>query len=380
MHDAIIVGAGPAGSLAARSLASKNYDVLMLEEHREAGLPQHCTGLISDETISMSGVKPDIINTLYGAEVIFPSGQSVTVRSSTPKARIVDRADLDRKMADAAMDAGATISFSDRYETHKIDGSIVAESASGTHRSSVIVGADGAMSRVAMTLGENRPREYVRGLQADVKYIMEDQNLFRVYLGNNVAPGFFAWMIPCGNYTRIGLCTSWSAGSPSEYLSDMLIRMGLKDNVLRLYSGKIPLGGRPFLTGERCILTGDAASFVKPLSGGGLYPAFKANEHLVSTLTHGMDTDALYASDLSEYERLCRNDFGKELDHAYSLRKRYKKLSDNDFNKLYDLIMKNNLVEILNDFDIDHPSNSVKKVLSKPKTLISGLPVLLRTI
>ena len=380
MHDAIIVGGGPAGSLAARSLADKKYDVLVLEDHVSPGLPMHCTGLVSDETIRMSGVRPDIINTLYGAEFIFPSGQSVTVRSKKPKARLIDRVDLDKKLAQSAMNAGARFSFSDKYISHTVGDEVSVESDTGAHRAKVIIGADGASSAVAMSLGENRPKEYIRGIQADVNYTMEDQDLFKVYVGNNIAPGFFAWEVPCGGFTRIGLCTSWSVGAPSEYLSKFLINKGLQDKVMQVYSGKIPLGGRQFISGDRCLLVGDAAGFVKPLSGGGLNPAFRANEHLVNTLMNGMDSDALFARDLLEYDKACSGDFGKELDRSYSLRKRFKKMSDNDFNKVYDYVMKNDLVPMLNEFDIDHPTNLIKEITSKPKAMISALPLMLRAM
>ncbi len=120
MHDVIVVGGGPAGSLAAKSLAKSGYDIAVFEEHPEAGIPQHCTGLISEQTAEMSGIRPDRLNTLYGAEFIFPGGQSITIRSDKPKAVIVDRADMDRRMAEAAMDAGAEYKFSEKYLSHSM--------------------------------------------------------------------------------------------------------------------------------------------------------------------------------------------------------------------------------------------------------------------
>ena len=380
MHDVIVVGGGAAGSLAARSLAEKKYDVLVLEDHESPGTPMHCSGLISDETIKMSGVRPDILNTLYGAEFIFPSGQSIYLKSTKVKGRVVDRVDLDVKMAEAAMDAGARYSFSDKYLSHTVGDCVTVESDTGTHRAKVIIGADGASSSVAMSLGENRPKEYIRGIQADVSYTMDEQDVFKVYIGNSIAPGFFAWEIPCGSFTRIGLCTSWSIGAPSEYLSKFLIKRGLQNKVMQIYSGKIPLGGRQFVYGDRCLLAGDAAGFVKPLSGGGLYPAFKANEHLINTLMGGLDSDSLFARELAEYEKACSMDFGKDLDRSYSLRKRYKKMSDADFNKVYDYVMKNDLVSIMDDFEIDHPTNLIKEIASRPKAMISALPLMMRTM
>ena len=379
MHDVIIVGGGPAGSLAAKDLAAQGLDVLVLEEHESVGLPQHCTGLISEETLHMSGVRPDILNTLYGAEVVFPDGQTITVESDKPKAKIVSRVDLDVRMAQAAMDAGAVYSFSDKYQTHSVDSGVTVRSTTGSHEARVVIGADGASSAVAMTLGDNRPKEYIRGIQADVRYMMEDQSLFKLFLGNKVAPGFFAWQIPCGSFTRIGLCTSWSSGAPSEYLSNMLIRMGMQDRIMKVYSGKIPIGRRALIYGDRCLLAGDALGYVKPLSGGGLYPAFKANKHLVNVLTGALDSDMLFGRDLSEYDRACNADFGKEMDHMYGYRQRFKRLTDSDFNKCCDIIRKNDLVPILKDLDIDHPNEVIKKVAKMPKVMMSALPLLMRS-
>ena len=380
MQDVVVVGAGPAGTLAARMLANRNYDVLVMENHKVPGLPQHCTGLISEETLRMSGVKPDIFNTFHAAEFVFPNGKSIVVRSSNTKAVVVDRADLDMKMAEAAADAGARFAYSTKYSSHEVKDSVFVDTDNATYKARMLIGADGASSSVALTLGENRPKEYVRGIQVDVDREMDDQDTFKVFLGNDIAPGFFAWQIPCGDFTRIGLCTSWDAGLPSEYLSRFLIDRGLQGKVSKVYSGKIPLGGRPFLCGDRCMLAGDAAGFVKPLSGGGLYPAFKANEHLVRVLSACLDANTLTSKDLSEYTRACNSDFLKELNHAYGFRRKFKKLSDDNFNRIYDYIMKYNLVPTLNELDIDHPANALRKVLSNPKAIFSGIPLYMRTL
>ena len=380
MHDVIVAGAGPAGTLAARSLAEKEYEVLVLEDHKAPGQPQHCTGLISQDTLDMSGVSPDILSTLHGAEFVFPNGQSILLQSEKVKCMMVDRVDLDIKMAEAATDAGADFCYSESYVSHKVGTAVDVGTTLGTHRAKALIGADGAGSKVAMALGDNYPAEYVRGIQVDVKYTMDNQDVFRVHLGNSVAPGFFAWEIPAGPFTRIGLCTSWDAGAPSGYLSDLLIKMGLEDDVVKVYSGKIPLGGRPILSGDRCLLAGDAAGFVKPLSGGGLYPAFRANRHLIDVLTNGLDSFALSSRDLMEYDKRIKEDIGKELKRAYSYRKRFKRLSDQDFNRVYDYIVKNDLVSELNDLDIDHPGEAVKTILHNPIAALSAIPIVLRSL
>lgn len=380
MRDVIVVGAGPAGTLAARSLAEKGFEVMVLEDHETSGTPQHCTGLISEETLGMSRVKPDILSKINAAEFIFPNGQSITLRSKDVMSVMVDRIDLDMKMAEAAEDAGAELSYSEAYVTHTSSEIVEVETTARMHRAKALIGADGASSKVAMALGDNYPKEYIRGIQADVKYTMDEQDTFKVYLGNNIAPGFFAWAVPAGPFTRIGLCTSWSAGAPSKYLTDLLIRVGLEDDVIQVYSGKIPLGVRPILSADRCLLTGDAAGFVKPLSGGGLFPTFKANEILVETMSAGLDSDNLYSRDLAGYDRRIKDGIGKELNRAYSLRKKFKNMSDPDFNKIYDYIKKNDLEPSLSELNIDHPGDLIKNILHKPKAVMAAIPIYLRSI
>lgn len=74
MHKTVVIGGGPAGSKAAEMLA-KDRDVLVFEEHAESGTPVGCAGLVTDKVLEMSGVRPDILNKLYGANVFFPEAE-----------------------------------------------------------------------------------------------------------------------------------------------------------------------------------------------------------------------------------------------------------------------------------------------------------------
>ena len=55
--DSLIVGAGPAGLLAAKEIASRGFSVKILEEHNRVGVPSHCAGLISVEGLRRIGVE-----------------------------------------------------------------------------------------------------------------------------------------------------------------------------------------------------------------------------------------------------------------------------------------------------------------------------------
>ncbi|MBO4798881.1 MAG: NAD(P)/FAD-dependent oxidoreductase, partial [Candidatus Methanomethylophilaceae archaeon] len=302
-YDAVVAGAGPAGTMSARILASRGYGIKVLEDDPVSGKPVQCAGLVSERVLGMSGVKPEVFGRFYGAEVIFPDGSSVIARSRNVKAVAIDRGDFDRRMADAAADAGAEFSYGSKYLSHESGGDGVSViSASGTDRCRAVIGADGYGSRVARSLSGNLPREYVYGAQYDLKNKAGSQDIFRVRMGNGCAPGFFLWEIPCGDFTRVGLCVSAGKGYPFGYLNAMVRKFYPDSGIIARYGGKIPLGGRRTTYGERCLLIGDAAGQVKPVSGGGIYPSLVSAGILADVLSDALDSGDLSAGRLSRYE------------------------------------------------------------------------------
>jgi len=75
-YDAVVVGAGPAGSRVARDLAAAGFHVALLEKSREIGLPGHCSGLATARTLEIAEVDDEIVlNTIRGALLHLPSGR-----------------------------------------------------------------------------------------------------------------------------------------------------------------------------------------------------------------------------------------------------------------------------------------------------------------
>lgn len=379
MREAVVIGGGPAGSKAAELLA-RDRDVLVLEEHRESGTPMECAGLVTDDVIGLSGVRPDILNVLYGANVFFPGGGRISVRSGWPKANVIDRADMDRKMAWKAEDSGAEYRYNERYIGHRVTDRVTVESTNGATECSLIVGADGHSSKVAMSLGtDNGPREYVRGFQMDVRKTYEEQDMINIRLGSKVAPGFFSWEIPFGECVRVGLCTSWSAGPPFEYMRSLLKASGLEDaEVIKKYSGKIPLGGRAKTYGERLMLIGDAAGQVKPISGGGLYPAFRSADALKETADASFGSGDFSIKAMSHYEKRWKAAVGGEMRNGYRLRKAYLKFDDEDFDRAYLATSHESVRSVLDGISLDRPSSVVSQM--RIRDMARFLPVVLRAI
>ena len=379
MRDVVVVGGGPAGSRSAALLA-RDADVVVLEEHPRSGVPMQCAGLITDDVIELSGVRPDILSTLFGAEVVFPDGTALTVRSDNPKARAVDRADLDSKMADAAMAAGAEYMFGTRFLSSRVSDRVSVDTTAGGIEAALVVGADGHTSSVSAGIPGSGPREYLRGIQADVAWRPDHDDLFRIHLGSRYAPGFFTWEIPCGDFTRVGLCTSWEAGPPMQYLRRLLEDLGAEDRVVGMHSGKIPLYGRGRIVGDRTMLVGDAASQVKPVSGGGLYPGLTAAGILADVAGRALSDGDLAAGRLSEYERRCDRDFGSELRRGYTLRRMFVRMSDEDLTAAGRFASRDDVRSVLDDIDIDHPSAVVRGLLAHPSAALSAVPLVLRCL
>ena len=379
MRDVVVVGGGPAGSRSAALLA-RDADVVVLEEHPRSGVPMQCAGLITDDVIELSGVRPDILSTLFGAEVVFPDGTALTVRSDNPKARAVDRADLDSKMADAAMAAGAEYMFGTRFLSSRVSDRVSVDTTAREIEAALVVGADGHTSSVSAGIPGSGPREYLRGIQADVAWRPDHDDLFRIHLGSRYAPGFFTWEIPCGDFTRVGLCTSWEAGPPMQYLRRLLEDLGAEDRVVGMHSGKIPLHGRGRNVGDRTMLVGDAASQVKPVSGGGLYPGLTAAGILADVAGRALSDGDLSAGRLSEYERRCDRDFGSELRRGYTLRRMFVRMSDEDLTAAGRFASRDDVRSVLDDIDIDHPSAVVRGLLAHPSAALSAVPLVLRCL
>lgn len=257
-----VVGAGPAGSIAAISAIRSGHEAVVSEEHGQAGLPRNCSGLFSRDGLESLSPYLDyrrhIINAIHGARISF-AGEELVVRRREPVAFVCDRAGMDRSLAESAESAGAEMRYGERV--------------SDSFRSDSIIGADGPLSGVARHFGFPGMKRHVATLQAFIACAPEDPHMIEMHLSNARFPGFFAWVIPhdeCSAEFGVGVEVP---RRPLAAWTGFMKMKGIKGPPLP--SGfVIPISPRPRTAmrkaGKSILLAGDAAGQVKATTGGGV--------------------------------------------------------------------------------------------------------------
>ncbi|NYT14806.1 MAG: NAD(P)/FAD-dependent oxidoreductase [Methanomassiliicoccales archaeon] len=381
-RDLIVVGGGPIGSRVAEGTA-KECDTVILEEHSFPGKPVQCAGLVTPRVVGAADAERAVLNELRGALIHFPGGEDLEIMAEETKAVVIDRAEFDVICHERALKNGAEFLSNHRFRQLQSSANGMAlkvDSPNGEKifHTRLVVGADGWKSNVGKKAGLKGPREMIKGIQVDLDHQVEDQDRVEVFLGSGWAPGFFAWSIPCGDFTRVGLCVSSGNSAPSSFLDKLLGRMKLDDATrLRTMGGAIPLGTVPRSYTDRVMLVGDAAAQAKPLSGGGLYTGMVAADYAASTAIESLDEDDLSKKSLSRYEIGWKGALGRELERGYRLRKVFLRMNDKKLDEVGKILKKPEVEELLSSGDIDQPSLLAPKVLRLVPSLVRFSPQIL---
>jgi len=315
----VVVGAGPAGLIAAREAARRGVDVLVLEEHAQIGLPVECAGLLSLRWLRAIGVhrarRRFVLNELRAATFYSPSGHELRVEAPRPVACVVDRRELDVVLAEQASDAGARLELGKLVKrlSFRPEG-IELEGPWGSAKAELVIVAEGFRSRLVRQLGLRglNWRGVLPASQVEVPASDVDEEGVEVHLGRRVAPGFFAWVIPLGDgVARVGLACR--GADPRRLLRAFLKRrFGLR-GVRTAYSGSVlKCGPIPKTYAERALVVGDAAGQAKPTTGGGVVLG-----GICASIAGKVAAEAVRAGDFSErflssYERGWRRLLGAE--------------------------------------------------------------------
>jgi geranylgeranyl reductase family protein len=381
--DVIVVGGGPAGSYVAGKVASLGYETVLLEQKERLDRQICCTGIIGQECVRSFNFDENIIlQRANSAKIFSPSGKLIRLWREKTQAYILDRTAFNLVMAKQAQARGVQYILNSPVQNIEIrDDRIRVEVVHRKERSNfearVIVIATGFGSKLTNRLALSKTGDFVMGVQVEVS--ANGVNEVEVYLGQDVAPGFFAWLVPTSSHKAlVGLLSRHNPGLHLKKFMKFLETQGkiVTANDSPSYGG-IPLQPLTKTYTERLVIVGDAAGQVKPTTGGGIYYSLLCADIAANTLQQALANNALSARNLATYEQAWKRRLRQELRMGYWARKFYERLSDSQIDRIFDIIKSNGIDEALlkvEDLSFDWHSSLVLRLLEhKAISKTSGL-------
>jgi digeranylgeranylglycerophospholipid reductase len=366
-YDCCVVGGGPVGAVAARSAAQQGAQVLLVEKGATPTYPDRCTGIVSPRCIEEAGLDESVVlREIRGGVIHAPNNRSVHIETADTRAVVIDRRLFNLRLLEMAQEAGV------EFAPHSLvvgleDNAAIIERDGFTYRAEakVIIGADGPKSHVAAWSKLPPPGELLVGLQATTQYAAEDPGLIEVFVDQELAPGFFAWVVPAEEgVARVGLATHQMTRAVS-FLKRFLEQLKLKP--LKINAGLIPIGPRAQTVAARVMVVGDAAAQAKPTSGGGLYTGICAAK-IAGQVAAEHALAPQDSNGLIPYEKRWREQLDRELSLGMALRRLFRNLHNREINFIFDCLDNQAFLDVVKTYgDIDYPSHIIKALLQRPK-------------
>ena len=350
-YDVVIVGAGPGGSIAART-AAEECDVLLLEKRQEIGSPVRCAEGVK-KTGLQKFIQPDekwIAGEPQCARIYSPDGTMVELSEELAGGEVgyvLERKLFDRELAKSAARAGAHVMVRTRAtglitEDNVVQGVKINRLGEDFDiRAKVVIGADGVESKVGRWAGINTTLK-LKDIGSCAQYHMANvdasEDYCDFYLGSPVQGGY-AWVFPKGNKTaNVGLgvvANRLNGKRPVDYLNEFASKIFPEGQPVELVMGAVPSSDELKSTiANGLMLVGDAAHHCDPLTGGGVINAMEGGKIAGDVAMKAVRENDASTKVLAEYETAWRASFGKKLKRNYKVKEFFMRLSDEEFNKL----------------------------------------------
>lgn len=340
-YDAVVVGAGPAGSTTAALLAEAGVRVALLDR-AVFPRPKACAEYLSPEAarvLDRLGVLDAVhaagAATLSGMRVVSVDGSGFTgrFRGARPFRGYRDfglalpRAVLDHLLVEAATRRGAHL-----FERTAVLGlhecavgrrtiTVRTGRTESTVSARVVIGADGLHSRIARALGVVRWGRRKRvALVTHARDVPGMSDVGEMHVGREGYVG----LAPIGRgLTNVAVVVDRHRLRPSgrslSQFETLLSRFPIvADRVRQATLTEEVLAAGPFArltvraTADHVALVGDAADFYDPFTGEGIYAALRGGELLAEVLISALERDALSAAGLASYDAMRRKEFGRK--------------------------------------------------------------------
>jgi flavin-dependent dehydrogenase len=297
-YDVIVVGASFAGLSFASVAAARGLRTLVLERDPVVGGVVRTTGILFSDVFDVMEVPQRyLMNAVRRLRVRATGGETgAEIGSASYRFYMADVTGLLQWMAEQAEGHGAEVRCgamfheAERMEdgamrlTYLASGQEAAAPERVELRARLLVGADGARSRVAQVMELDRNERMLAGAEWLVEGVeLPDRETFYLVMDAELAPGYCLWLAPHDDIVAFGVAGRQREFKPNESLrlaqelfSDVADLSGMR--VRERKGGNIPVGGRLKRVYRddakgRALLLGDAAGLCGAATGGGIYPA-----------------------------------------------------------------------------------------------------------
>ena len=319
IYDVLVVGASFAGLSFAGVAAALGMRVLVVERDAVVGGVVRTTGVLFSDVLDILDVPPQyLMNAVRRVVISPPTGTPLEISSRAYRFYMADVPGMLRWMAEVAERRGVTLLPGTMFldAAAEGDGTMRIRLGSGssggngeaatdggktsaaqerrkqpeqrtpreeTVRARFLIGADGARSRVAQSMGLEQNTRFLAGAEWLVEGVALDRATFYLVMNHDAAPGYCVWLAPHHEIAALGVAGHTRAFNPTKSLrmaqtlfQDMADLSAMR--IIQQKGGVIPVGGRLRRVYRddaqgRALLLGDAAGLCGAATGGGIYPA-----------------------------------------------------------------------------------------------------------
>lgn len=380
--DCLIVGAGPAGSVMAKEMASYGYDVLVVEKKQEIGCPKRCAEGVTKHGLDKLEMKIHplcIFGRIKGAILYSPSGKKVLMEGEEMEGYVLERKIFEKWLAAEAIKEGARYMVkAQAIDMERKNGNwlLKVKTIEGIKEieAKLVVGADGVESKVGRWAGlntTNKITDYHSGIQFEMAGLNIENKYIHIFFGREVAPLGYAWIFPKAFSFNVGLgiLVKQAKMRAYDYLKKFIEEheeIFRNAQPIEINAGGVPVAHFTEMVTDGVMLVGDAAQLVNPIHGGGIYRAIHSSLMAAEVANKALKENDLSKERLKEYEKKWEEEYGEKTKKLMKLRAFLEKLEDKDFELLAEILQGEDIYALtqakLNSF--------IKKLIKKPSLLV----------
>ena len=309
--DVAVVGAGPAGSSTAKTIAEKGYDVILIERDSYPGENNVCAGGIPKRIAEEMGVEDTIEKEIKSDILVFPWGRKEIERDNAT----VHRRIFDKRLAEIAVESGAKILTNTIVKDVTVKDDFVLLNSEIAAK--IVVFADGpnTLAYRKFRIGF-RPEsdKTVVSVVCELEWKNNELESFEMYFDRRISPWGYGWIFPKRNLVNVGVGCLYSKLNCNiiemlkYFINDFpLSKYKLHSRkIVWLRSSLIPVSPAEKIYGERILVVGDAAGMVDPISGGGIAHAIEGGKIAGEVCVKALEENDFSENFLSLYDKLWR--------------------------------------------------------------------------